>query len=407
MVTYSQRWASSGAMALTGDADGPPLVPSTTAAEMVDNALRPFGLDSGVLGERAALLGLTRTGARSCGGASRLLRALDGWVVITLARESDVADLPAVFEVDPAHFQRSGVGDAAPWLEVEDLVRCRPAEEVVSRSRLLGLPVGMVGEGSHPFRSERRDEGAERSVPAPLPRVVDLSALWAGPLATSCLHRAGAEIIKIEDRRRPDGARRGNKAFFDLLNAGKLSVSLDFTDPTDLVGLKRLVLSADIVVTAARSGALNRLGLDPEPFLAAGKDRVWVAITAHGWSDDRVGFGDDIAATAGLVAWHSDGAPRFAADAIADPLGGALAAEAAQQAWETGGRWFIDASLGGAVTASLPSRESSYRKARAADARGAQWSLDGQLVATPSGRMPLADSAPLGADTEAVLAGLT
>jgi hypothetical protein len=120
-----------------------------------------------------------------------------------------------------------------------------------------------------------------------------------------------------------------------------------------------------------------------------------VAITAHGWGSGRVGFGDDVAAAAGLVAWHpGDGEPRFAADAIADPVCGALAAHAALAAWRRGGRPFLDASLVGAARAVAPP----------AGPATAGWSIDGEPVAPPRPRAADRPAAALGADTAAVLA---
>ena len=63
-------------------------------------------------------------------------------------------------------------------------------------------------------------EAAPRPDPAGL-IVVDLSALWAGPLCGDLLARAGATVVKVESTQRPDGARRGPAEFFDLLNGRK------------------------------------------------------------------------------------------------------------------------------------------------------------------------------------------
>ncbi len=384
-------------MALTGDADGPPLAPPTEAAAAVDQALTPFGLDAGVLAERAGSSGLARRGRVSCGGGSHLLPAAEGWLALTLSRPDDVATLPAWLEaeVDVA-------GDRPPWDAVARLVAGRDAAELAERAALLGLPCAAVGAGAGPFAvagRDRPDGPRPVAAPAPAPFVVDLSALWAGPLATSCLLRAGATVVKVEDTRRPDGARRGDPTFHDLLNGGKRSVAVDLSSPAGRRALGALVDRADIVVTAARARAIAGLGLDPPATLAAGGgDKVWLAITAYGWDSPRVGFGDDAAAAAGLVAWHpDDGAPRFAADAVADPVCGALAARAAYDAWARGGRWFVDASLAGAAAS-----VAAPGPARAAHRNGG-WSIDGEPVAPPRPRRPDRPAAPLGADTDAVL----
>src|SRR5262245_45214535 len=96
-------WAASGAMALTGRADRPPLGPPATLVER----LEPIGLALRVdplrlLTERAALMGLTRNGDISCGGATRLVRAADGWLAVSLSRDDDVDAVPAWLELDGA-----------------------------------------------------------------------------------------------------------------------------------------------------------------------------------------------------------------------------------------------------------------------------------------------------------------
>jgi crotonobetainyl-CoA:carnitine CoA-transferase CaiB-like acyl-CoA transferase len=154
-------------------------------------------------------------------------------------------------------------------------------------------------------------------------RVVDLSSLWAGPLATSLLSDAGAEVIKVESTGRPDGARSGPTAFFDLLHAGKRSVALDLPDPVAVAHLQALVDDADLVVEASRPRALDQLGIV--------RHLRWLTLTAYGatgpwrqWS----GFGDDAAVAGGLVSGTSD-APAFYGDAVADPLAGLYAAAVA------------------------------------------------------------------------------
>src|SRR2546423_14596921 len=62
-------WARCGAMALTGDADGPPMAVATNAATVADLLAAPFGLDAAVLGERAAALRVSPRGPTACGRA--------------------------------------------------------------------------------------------------------------------------------------------------------------------------------------------------------------------------------------------------------------------------------------------------------------------------------------------------
>jgi crotonobetainyl-CoA:carnitine CoA-transferase CaiB-like acyl-CoA transferase len=210
---------------------------------------------------------------------------------------------------------------------------------------------GCDAEPPHPFdglpiRATR--VGPPRTGGSREPFVVDLSSLWAGPLCTRLLADAGHRVVKVESTGRPDAARHGDGAFFDLLHAGKRSVALDFADPGGVSALHRLVAAADVVVEASRPRALRQLGIDASACLrAASGPSVWVSITAGGRAGpaaNRAGFGDDVAAAAGLVVEDGEG-PVFCADAIADPLSGLVAAAATQRAWHDGGRWLLDVAM--------------------------------------------------------------
>ena len=72
--------------------------------------------------------------------------------------------------------------------------------------------------------------------------MIDLSALWAGPLCGDLLAGAGATVVKVESTQRPDGARRGAHAFYDLMNGRKRSVALDLHEPQ---GVRILTSSSD------------------------------------------------------------------------------------------------------------------------------------------------------------------
>jgi hypothetical protein len=109
-------------------------------------------------------------------------------------------------------------------------VAVRATRDLVERAGLLGLAVAEAGAPSRVGRPGALvvscGTALERSRAA-RPLVVDLSSLWAGPLCTQLLQDAGARVVKLESAARPDGARFGAPAFFDLLNAGKASVALE------------------------------------------------------------------------------------------------------------------------------------------------------------------------------------
>jgi crotonobetainyl-CoA:carnitine CoA-transferase CaiB-like acyl-CoA transferase len=236
--------------------------------------------------------------------------------------------------------------------------------------------------------------------------VVDFSALWAGPLCAHLLGLAGARVVKVETPWRPDGARYGNAEFYRLLHAGHRSVVLDPRTAEGRRAMAALVEAADIVIEASRPRALARFGLSAEAAAAAGT--VWVSITAHGRGGDRIGFGDDVAAASGLVAYGADGAPLFCGDAIADPLTGLAAAVLATSAPAGGAGALWDVSMSDVVAATLdPADGTRPASATARPDHGGGWIVDTSSgpvpVASPERRHVPGRAADLGEHTAEVL----
>lgn len=321
-------WAASGAMALTGRADGPPSVApagvvgaaraaAADVAEMTSRIGRPVVLDGpALLGERAAIAGFGRQGAVSVGGAARFERAADGWVVLNLPRPDDVACLPALLEADV---------ETDDWPSVAALIGARSSSSLIERGRMLGVAIAAPDERPAVVAPTRVLAKGSGRTPVERPLVLDLTSLWAGPLAGSILVAAGARVVKVEGRGRPDGARFGPEAFFDLLNAGKETLAIDFDDRADRRLLRTAMARADLVIEASRPRVMEQIEIHPT-VLAAEAATSWISITGHGRTDDptRIGFGDDAAVAGGL--WvDGDGGPSFVADAVADPLTGMVA----------------------------------------------------------------------------------
>ena len=380
------RWAASGLMALTGRADGPALTgPAPIADRLADLGELLAVLSDGriavdapaLCGERAALLGLGRRGRTSPGGACRLVRAVDGWLAVNLPRPDDVALLPAWL----------GVDDADGW---ESVVAGREVAWLDGRAALLGLPVGVPGSVSPAplVRRPRRPGRARRSGGF---TVVDLTSMWAGPLCASLLGLAGGDVVKVESPGRPDGARLGPRALYDLLHAGHRSVAVDLGGPD----LLRLLRSADVVLESSRPRALEQLGIDRE-VIAAETGCVWVAVTGRGLDSpdaNRPSFGDDAAVAGGLVATDpDDGGPLFCGDALADPVTGMVAAAGALAARAAGGPWIVDAGLAPCAAALASGLRLDVERS-------------GAIAAPPRARTPWATAAPMGAHNDEVLAG--
>ncbi len=440
-------WAGSGAMALTGFPGRPPRWPAGAVVGRVGAALSLVettagtspGLDAGaVLTGRAGARGLARGGTLSAGGRCRLLRAADGWVAISLARPADAASVPALVEgrLPPGR----GID---PWPTLATYVARRPAAATAERAQLLGVPAAALPPGSvaaagdrtgpspcHaegvPWRVARLgppDGGAgHRSAghrgPRGLPRpvVADLSALWAGPLCAWLLGLTGASVLKVEDVRRPDAARWGDRWLFGQLHAGHRSVALDLGRRDGRAALRAVVAAADVVIETSRPRALASLGLTPEAFLAGRPGRTWVTITGYGRRGPgagRVAFGDDAAVGGGLVARSPGEPPVFCADAVADPLAGVYAAVGALASQADGGGHLVDCAM--AAAAAFANRPSPCPGRHAVSRVAGRWMVGHDdrrvAVAPPSTgplahRRPLAPVVPLGDDTSWVLSRL-
>jgi crotonobetainyl-CoA:carnitine CoA-transferase CaiB-like acyl-CoA transferase len=231
------------------------------------------------------------------------------------------------------------------------------------------------------------------------PLVVDLSALWAGPLCAHLLGLAGARVVKVESLERPDGARRGPAPFFDLLHHGHESVALAFSEPRGRDALHRLLDAADVVIEASRPRALEQLGADARACVDRGA--VWVSITAYGRADapNRVGFGDDVGIAAGLHAGPPT-APMFCADAVADAVTGLWAARETMVALRSNGGSLVDVPMA-AVT--RRARGNERAEERAAEPRDGHWFHDGIAVAPPRARSTVGPAVALGTDTAKVM----
>jgi crotonobetainyl-CoA:carnitine CoA-transferase CaiB-like acyl-CoA transferase len=402
------RWSRSGLMALTGEPAAPTMFPAPLAA-CADGALAalaslaPAGALDGIdaaalLAERAAVAGHRRQGAVSPGGACRLLRAADGWLALNLARDDDWELLPAWLEAEVD----------ADWESVAAAVQDRPVETLIGQGRLLGLALAAMQPPDEPAAWQRGFLPAKATSRSRPPRVLDLSSLWAGPLCGHLLQRLGADVVKLESTQRPDGARNGPPAFFDLMNAGKRSVALDLRSDEGREQLRRLVAAADIVIEASRPRALRQMGFDAEA-LARQHRLTWISLSGHGRGEPQeqwIAYGDDAAVAAGLsdTLYRATGRALIAGDAIADPLTGLHAALAAWAGWRSGGGMLLSLALSEVVRHclrfDLPAGDEALR------ARQRQWTAmavaDGGPRA-PAARVPAGAAPVLGAHTGEVL----
>lgn len=345
---YAERWVKAGLLSLTGGPDKPVakghrmLVPFdhlVAELETVSAAFRKgVKINEHLLTERAKWLGLTAKGRFSANGYCRILPCVDGWIAVNLAREEDLDLLPAWLESDRQQ------------VAIPETVASKPGAWLTARAALLGLPVAAVSRPVYPEGPDFHGQYPLRGKARKRPLVIDLSTLWAGPLAGQILRQAGCEVVRVESVHRPDPVRESCPGFFDNLHRGKKPLSLNLKDLADRARLKALLLQADAVITSARPRALEQLGICPRQLLADNAKLVYLTITAHGAqgrASIRVGFGDDCAVSGGLYVTDGSGQPAFVSDAIADPLTGIRGAILVLHAlFFSRGKW-IDLSLSG------------------------------------------------------------
>ena len=210
-------------------------------------------------------------------------------------------------------------------------------------------------------------------------KVLELARILAGPWVGQLLADLGATVIKIEspagDDTRSWGPpfieRAGDRsaAYFYSCNRGKLSVTTDLTDATDLALVKQLAGDADVVIENFKVGGLKKYGLDYPSLAAANPGLVYCSITGFGQDGPcahRAGYDYLIQGISGLMSVPGavDGEPQKVGVAVMDLYTGLYACSAIQAALigrgRTGQGEHIDMSLLDTGTATLANQAMNY-----------------------------------------------
>ena len=174
-------------------------------------------------------------------------------------------------------------------------------------------------------------------------RVLDLTSVVLGPLATQVLGDHGAEIIKIEgptgDLMRSNGVslHRGMSSIFLAINRNKRSLALDLKRPAGREVLWRLIDSADVLVHNMRVQAIEKLGFGAQSVLARKPSLVYCVATGFdqdGPEHAKPAFDDVIQAACGLASInsHDRDEPAYVPSLIADKTIGLAVANAVMAA---------------------------------------------------------------------------
>ncbi|MFI0780055.1 CoA transferase [Streptomyces sp. NPDC021212] len=245
----------------------------------------------------------------------------------------------------------------------------RPAREVQETAYAAGaLAVAAVPPGELPIRTLPLAESwdTDGTTPRPLPpalpaegiRILDLTRVIAGPVATRTLALLGADVLRVDSPRLPEDPDAHADTGF-----GKRSTRLDLTDPHDRRTFDELLAQADVVINGYRPGALDR-------FVTRHPGLIVAQLGAWGWTGPwaaRRGFDSLVQAGTGIALLEAsdDGHP------------GVLPAQALDH-----GTGYL---LGAAVLRALTDRASTGtgRHLRFSLAGTASWLMHGIAPAAP------------------------
>ena len=383
--------------------------PSIPLARWADRQLRILAevtgspniatLDGATLvGERGSNGSFRINGRISAGiGGSRLNQTRDGgWFALTLLRPEDRELLPALF-----------LGAELDIDDDEAIARAiarHDCGDMLARGRMLGLPVACADEtpAAPPVEFLTRGPVRQRAKEH-CPLVIDLSAIWAGPLAGHLLWLAGAQVVKVESLTRPDLIRRDDPATFELINQGKANVVVDFHSEPQKAALIELIRRADFVIESSRVRALKQLGIDADALVREVPGLVWLSITGHGASGEPagwVGVGNDCGVAAGLSRALADvtGEIGYVGDALPDPLTGITAALEGWRAYARGEACRLGFAMSAIAAQALAEERAYDAAALEAELRG--WgAANGQPFPHLPRRAMMAKTRALGADT--------
>ncbi|MBL8398074.1 MAG: CoA transferase [Candidatus Accumulibacter sp.] len=165
-------------------------------------------------------------------------------------------------------------------------------------------------------------------------RVLDLTRLLPGPLASMHLADLGADVIKVEDTAAGDyartaGAVHGAVSYFELVNRNKRSLTLDLKQPAAVELFLHLANQAEVIIEGFRPGVVDKLGIGYQTVAATNPRIVYCSITGYGQDGpyrDRAGHDLNYLGYSGLLdqIGTAGGDPAVPNFQLGDLLGGSL-----------------------------------------------------------------------------------
>ncbi|MCK1797287.1 CoA transferase [Streptomyces sp. XM4193] len=167
-------------------------------------------------------------------------------------------------------------------------------------------PQGALGAGEPLLPAPVRLDGAAPIAPQRPSRlrVLDLTRVLAGPVATRTLALLGADVLRVDPPQLPESP----QTHADV-GIGKRTTRLDLANGGDLRTFRELLAEAHVVVTGYRPGALDRFGLSPD---ALAERRAGLVVgTLNAWGEEgpwagRRGFDSLVQAASGIALVEGD-----------------------------------------------------------------------------------------------------
>jgi crotonobetainyl-CoA:carnitine CoA-transferase CaiB-like acyl-CoA transferase len=330
-------------------------------------------------------------------GPPGILRCADGWVGINCLTGQHWEDLCTLLGLDEHTTRLPDIKASEHQLtafreQIPQWFVGQPAAEIVSVCQAMRIPSAPVGTGTtmpffehwvargsiasteiegrslpsprSPYRVRGRAAAASQAPPQQSPsvpglpfagyRVLDLGSFWAAPYLTCLLGALGADVLKIEGPRRPDGFRYfgvspsdgelwyESGAAWQATNLNKRGVAVDLTRPEGRELLLRLAEGADVMIENFSPRVIEQFGLD-HASLAERNPRIsLMRMPAYGidgpWRD-YVGWAATFEEIGGLaeVTGFPEGPPNIPGGQ-SDPIAGLHAAVAVLAAMRRGRR---------------------------------------------------------------------
>jgi crotonobetainyl-CoA:carnitine CoA-transferase CaiB-like acyl-CoA transferase len=170
-------------------------------------------------------------------------------------------------------------------------------------------------------------------------RIIDLTQMISGPMATMILADQGADVIKVEPpgigdlTRAMGGRKRGMSPTFAVANRNKRSIVLNLKEPRGVEVLQRMIATADVVVQNFRPGAVERMGIDYDRVVHNKPNLIYVSISGFGEKGPYIHkrtYDPVIQALSGLMSIQADesGRPRMIRVIVPDKVTALTAAQA-------------------------------------------------------------------------------